>query len=207
MGWQDYKVSDVPEGESGDWRVSRITVTQQEEDFMRLRAVINHQREDRTVKAGEYTQLTRNGAIIMSDTPAEIRDHMMPIRMASGHCLVNGLGLGVVANGMLMRDNVTLVTVIEQSEDVAKLVGPHYQAKWGDRFELIVADAFEWKAPRGSRYDCAWHDIWDTISEDNLETMTKLKRRYGRRAGWQGCWQEKGCRAQKRRVATGQGWY
>lgn len=41
--------------------------------------------------------------------------------------------------------------------------------------------------------------IWDSLCADNLEEMTKLKRRFGRRTDWQGCWGEYQCRRDKKR--------
>jgi hypothetical protein len=47
----------------------------------------------------------------------------------------------------------------------------------------------------GTFYGAVWHDIWDNLSVDNLPQMTALKRKYGRRARWQGCWSEPQVRA------------
>jgi hypothetical protein len=47
---------------------------------------------------------------------------------------------------------------------------------------------------KGERYGMVWHDIWDSFCGDNLPEMTRLKRKYGRRADWQGCWGEWQCR-------------
>jgi hypothetical protein len=57
--------------------------------------------------------------------------------------------------------------------------------------------AFEWKPPKGVRYDAAWHDVWDDICTDNLVGMRKLHRKYGKRCGWQGSW----CRGECERSA------
>jgi hypothetical protein len=206
MGWQRFMVN-LPDGTSGDWTVEQYTVTQQEEDFQRLRCALNPQRGARWVPAGTYTRLLRGGTIVMSDTPDEIKDHMEPIERATGHCIVAGLGLGMVAEAMLRKPEVTKVTVLEMSPDVAKLVGEPLQERWGDRLEVIVTDALEWRPPKDANYGVAWFDIWDNISEDNLVEMTKFKRRYARKAAWKGCWAEHECRGQRRRVARGEGWY
>lgn len=124
----------------------------------------------------------------MSDTPDEIRDLYPIVWKAQGHVLINGLGLGVVLQACLQKEDVTRATVIEISPDVIALVAPHYREKYGDRFEVIQADALAWKPPKGVRYGAVWHDIWDTICWENLESMKLLHRRYGRRADWQGSW-------------------
>ena len=186
-----YKV-DVPEGQSGDWRIERFTVTKEAEKFGRLRAIATGR--GRFAPAGTYTRLMRNGTLVMSDTPDEIRDHYEAIHQAKGHVLVNGLGLGVALQAMLEKPEVERVTVVEISADVIALVGPHYKAKYGDRLEVIQADAMTWKPPKGVRYDAVWHDIWDAICSDNLDTMHTLHRRYGRRTNWQGSWGRYQCK-------------
>jgi len=77
------------------------------------------------------------------------------------------------------------VTVIEKSPDVIKLVAPSFK---GQRVEIINADAFEWRPKRGQGFNVVWHDVWNDICEDNKAEMTKLKRAYARRCGWQACW-------------------
>jgi hypothetical protein len=204
--WERYKI-DVPLGTSGDWAVARMVVTSEQEAFEKLRCALNPQRPARFVPAGTYTVLTRKGSIIMSDTPDEIRDHMEAIRAAKGHCLVNGLGLGVVAAAMLEKPEVEKVTVIEQSADVICLVGGWLKAKYGIRVTIISADAFEYVPPKGVQYGAVWHDIFDNISGDNLPEMKRLKAKYARKCEWQGCWQEDGCRGQVKRMKSRQGWY
>jgi hypothetical protein len=203
--YEEFKVN-IPEGESGPWKVSRFEVTAEAAAIERARAMFSFSSRGRGVPEGTYTRLTRNGNTIMSDTPDEIRDHREAIRRASGHCLVNGLGLGMVASAMLAKPEVEHVTVIELSEDVIKLVGTHLQERFGDRLTIIQADAYEYKPPKGEKYDVVWHDIWDDLCTDNLEGMHKLHRKYGRRAVWQGSWSRELCEYHKRQERR-QGWY
>lgn len=194
---RDAYTVNVPEGTSGAWSVRRITVSEAESAFDRLRAVVNG--GARYVPAGQYTQLLRGGTIVMSDTPDEIRDHLGLIYRASGRVLIGGLGLGVVLQALLRKDDITHVTVIEQSPDVVKLVAPSYT---DPRVEIIQADILQWKPPRGVIWDYAWFDIWDSICGDNLAEMTRLKRRFARRVRVkQGAWCEGECRRQERRYA------
>lgn len=194
---------DVPVGKSGDWEVSRFKISKADAARHNLREVIHGGR--RTIKEGVYTKLTRSGKIIMSDTPAELEDHWAPARRAKddwttmldqpfhgtrnpNNILVNGLGLGVVAQAILDEPTVSHLTVVEKSCDVIFLVGKHYEKKYGDRLTIVLADALKWKPPKGKRYSVVWHDIWDDICVDNLPEMHKLHRKYGRRCDWQGSW-------------------
>lgn len=177
---------DVPEGNSGDWEVRKIIVTEEQSKLDMLRGLFNY--HGRYTPAGAYTQLLRGKTIVMSDTPNEIDDHWGIIHHAKGEVLINGLGLGVVLKGILSKPEVTKVTVIELSEDVIKLVGAYYKSQYGEKLEIINANALTWKPPKGKRYGAVWHDIWDTICSDNLPDMHKLHRKYARIAGWQGSW-------------------
>lgn len=172
----------VPEGKKGCWSVEKFEISESEARFASINC------HGRPVSPGCYTRLLRNGSLVMSDTPMEISDHLSFIYRAKGHVLINGLGLGMCLQAVLENPEVTKATVIEISQDVIDLVAPHYQNKYGDRVEIICADAFEWKPPKGAQYGAIWHDIFDGICSDNLPSMTKLKRKYARKCQWQGCW-------------------
>ncbi len=188
---------DVPVGKSGDWEISRFSVSKKEADFHNLRETIHGGR--RTILPGVYTKLTCSGKIVMSDTPAELEDHWAPARRARddrglfdpripNNVLINGLGLGVVAQAVLDEPTVSHVTVVEKSSDVIALVGLHYTKRYGSKLTIVCADALDWKPPKGHRYRVVWHDIWSDISADNIPEMHRLHRKYGRRCDWQGSW-------------------
>lgn len=214
MSYDDYKVGYLPEGEDGVWKVERFTVSKGEADWERLRSMFSG--GGRGVPEGTYTRLTRNGEVIMSDTPDEIRDHLGAIRRASGRVLIHGLGLGMVARACLLKPEVEHVTVVDLSPSVVKLVGVPLMMKFGkghcllsnrgdvqimesDNLRILTADAYTWKPEKGERWHIAWHDIWDNLCTDNLKEMAKLHRRFGRRVNWQDSWGKGLLTAQKRR--------
>ena len=185
----------IPEGTSGAWTIQKFTVSATDAKFESMRAAFNG---GRGVPEGSYTRLTYRDNVIMSDTPDEMRDHLTAIYEAhrrGGNILVNGLGLGMVAQAMLEKNNVETVTVIELSSDVISLVAPHLDK----RITVINADAYTWTPPKGAKYTVAWHDIWPDLCTDNLEEMSKLHRKYGRRCGWQGSWGKELLQYHKRR--------
>lgn len=175
----------IPVGERGKWRISRFVIDDEKAKMSTLRAILSGRG---AIPPGVYTQLTCAGrGIVMSDTPDEMRDHSWAVRMADGHVLINGLGIGMVLAAVLRKPEVERVTVVEIDKDVIDLVGPHYAC---DRLEIVNVSAFDYQPPKGIRYGAVWHDIWDTLCGDNLPEMTRLKRKYGRRTDWQGCWGE-----------------
>ncbi|MCA1776085.1 MAG: hypothetical protein LC676_10880 [Loktanella sp.] len=173
----------VPPDRRGPWRIERFTVIGNDLRSVRLMM------QGRDCPPGDYTRLVHEDrGIVMSDTPAEMRDHAEFVRAAKGHCLINGLGLGMGLAAVMAKETVTHATVIEIDRDLIDLVWPHYEAIFGDRISVIHADALEWRPPKGVRYGAVWHDIWDEICLDNDPDMQKLHRRYGRRTDWQGSW-------------------
>ena len=191
----------VPDGKSGDWEVSTFSVTEKDIELHNLRCMFSAGMGNRTMYPGTYKKLTRNGYLVMSNTVAEIDDHRYFIHKAKGDVLINGLGLGVCVFGILeankkKKEKVASITIIEKSQDVINLVRP-YLPHYADEVlgvAVVQADAFEFKPPKGKKYGAVWHDIFDDICADNLPEMTKLKRKYGRRTEWQGCWCEALCR-------------
>lgn len=183
----------ISDGKSGDWEVSTFEVSEKDANFHNLRASFHP--GARTIKPGRYKKLVRNGSIIMSNTPAEIDDLLYFVFESAdrgGNILINGLGLGVALIAILKYKNINTITVIEKSEDIIKLIAPSFVHD--KRINIIHADAFEWKPPKGMRYNVIWHDIWDNICGDNLPEMTKLHRKYGKKCDWQGSWCKELCR-------------
>jgi hypothetical protein len=182
--YEQYKV-DVPEGEVEGLRVERFEVPEGSFEAMRI-ALSGRIPPD----PGVYTRLVTDRTLWMSDTPAEIADHLDAINrighLSCRRVLIHGLGLGMVLKAALACKHVQHVDVVEADDRVIRLVGPHY---WTDaRVSIHRGDALTFRFPKGARWDVAWHDIWPEISSDNLESMATLNRRYGKRVGWQGAW-------------------
>jgi hypothetical protein len=181
----------ISEGICGDWSISKFVVGDKEA----MSSMFAYR--SRYVPKGTYTKLCHKvRGVVMSDTPAEMRDHSYAVYKATGSVLINGLGIGMVLKNILAKPDVTDVTVIELEQDVIDLVAHHYQ---DPRLTIICADAYEWKPPKGKRYNMVWHDIWDAICSDNLKLMEKLHRKYGRICDWQGSWGKENCIYQRNR--------
>jgi spermidine synthase len=191
---QAARADNVPEGESGPWRVERFEVAEMASQFGSMF------RTGRFVPPGTYTRLMRHGTVVMSDTPDEMRDHAAIFSKGYGRVLVNGLGIGCVIRGLLAKSEVEHIDVVELSSDVIALVGPTFENE--PRVTIHHADAFAISWPAGTKWDCAWHDVWDDLCTDNLKgegSYEKLHRKYGRRVGWQGSWGYEIVRAQHQR--------
>ena len=177
--------STIPVNESGDWKIEKFSVSEADAQFHNLRCVLNN-RKSSMITPGDYTKLTRNGKIIMSDTPSEILDHENFIAAAKGSILIAGLGLGIVTSEVMKKRNVTSVVVVEKSEDVLELVWRHLPQEFAHKVEFVCADIFDYK-PKHS-FDYAWFDIWDYICEDNLADFKVLDAKYRSRVLNIGYW-------------------
>lgn len=193
--------SRIPEGKSGNWEVKKFTLTKDD-----LKFDFENRATGRQAVPGEYTKLTRGGEVIMSDTPAEIRDHN-ELEDYKGTVLVHGLGLGVAVELLLMQKEVTHVTVIEQSPDVLALVERTLTERWGKkRLAILHGDAFQWK-PKGARFDHVWSDIWDAICSDNLPEMRRLRMMWARRTRQHGFWCRMECLLARQRDRRTEAFY
>jgi hypothetical protein len=149
----------IPEGEAGLWHVKKFATRGA------LRKPTTGGREV-WLPPGHYTQLWRctmatmhlNGELVMQDTPEELNTHLEFMMRAHGRVLITGLGLGCALRGCLANPRVQFCLVIERDPAVIKLVMPYLPK---GRFDIIIADALEWCKDSKSRFDCAWHDIWN----------------------------------------------
>lgn len=174
----------VPPGAAGRWRVSTFEVSAAASRFGQMRS-FNPSSLGRYVPAGTYTALHRGGQLVISDTPDEIGDLRELWWNARGRVLINGLGLGCALRLVLARADVTAVDVVELAPEVLQLVAPSFT---DPRVRFHQGDAYTFPIPRGARWECVWHDVWDDICRDN--DYRGLRRRYARRTRWQACWSE-----------------
>ena len=185
-----FNVMEIPDGKSGPWEVSTFDVTEDDIKFENMRAMFKP--GCRTMRAGKYKRITRNGSVIMSNTPAEIDDYRHFVRRATGNVLINGLGLGCVLADVLNKDDVSTVDVVELEPDVIDLTGAYFKKDY--RLRIYNANAYDFNPIKGTHYNAVWHDIWDNICTDNLEGMAKLHRKYGKRSDYQDSWCKELCK-------------
>lgn len=210
----------IPDEAAREWLVSlptyddegvvidHFTITEQEATVDKLRAAFNPQRGDRSVDPGTYTRLTVDGRIWMTDTPAEVRDHEIadePLADAES-VLIVGLGMGMIVNRALTKHDIYRMDIVEIDPRIIKAVGPHYQRMAYDQgcdLRIHEADIHEWKLPVGMTWDVGWFDIWPTINDDDMDEVTRLRKRFKPRCGWFGAWAQDERIAMRKRVRSG----
>lgn len=177
----------LQEGICGEWKLSKFTISEKEAQAHLLRCLLNGC-TDRALTPGVYWRLTYGGETVMTNTPAEVKDHIRFISKARGRLLIAGLGLGMVLQEVLKNQEVTKVTVVEISQEVIELVGKSYS---DPRLEILNADIYTYLP--SSEYDYGWYDIWNYISKDNCGQMERIKRRLSSFVKEQDCWCEREC--------------
>lgn len=209
--YKKYKVHLEPV-KRGDWEIKRKEIPQR--DFYRLYYVVNNGPAseftyDRDCGWGDTTLLlgpSKVGeeikqTIWMSDTRAEIMEHTPFINKLwllddmEPSVLINGLGIGMAVKAAQVH-NASRIDVVEVDEHVIELVGPNFADD--PRVTIHHADAYDITWPAGTTWDLAWHDIWPTITEDNLDGMDRLQQKYRRRIQWQASWQRPECLRMRR---------
>lgn len=169
---------------NGVWEIEEIIVSNEDADIFNLKQTLNGT-YSRSIRPGTYLRLMKGEELIMSNTPAEIRDHTDFVDIAKGKILLNGLGLGVVLHALLNKSEVKHITIIEISQSLINLISPFFTEK---RITFINHNALTYKVPKGNYYDFVWNDIWDCFSTDNISSMSILHRKYGRKCNYQDSW-------------------
>lgn len=185
-----YRRSGFPAAVSGDW--SLVAMELPERPYQAdpdPRPAAFH------FRPGRYTELRRAGITYMTDLYDEWwtqRVAIMRARAVGGDVLITGLGLGMVAEAILAPGApaaVGTVTVLEQAQDVIDLVRPHLQPRWGERLQIVHADAFEWRAASGQRFATVWHDIWPDPDAPQVDAeVASLLQHHQPWSDWQGFW-------------------
>lgn len=174
----------------GTVKIERFSVSEEEASMHNIRSAYPYQ-----IKEGDYTSLIIDSDVVMSNTPMEIKTNSPFTSLAEGNILINGLGIGMVLEELLKKNQekncIEHITVIEINPLVIQMVGKYYADN--PLITIIEASAFDYKPPKEAYYDYVWHDIWTFICADNVKEMSKLHRKYGRKCGWQGSWARNLC--------------
>lgn len=191
----------IPPGSKGDVSITHFEVGERDAAFSRMREAATGGREQ-AVRVGKYVRLTVNGTLMMTDTQMEQRTNMDLLHAARGNVLIAGLGIGMVLPPVLQKPEVDTVLVVEKSQDVIDLVGPHLEQRFEDRLFIFQGDIFTWTPEPSWSFDVIYFDIWPTITADNLSEMEDLRESfepYLKPKGWMGSWCERECSMHSRR--------
>lgn len=127
--------------------------------------------------------LVRGGQSWMSITPLEVESQEIGIRLARGHVLIFGLGMGWAAAAAAMMAAVDAVTVVEADEDVLALhrdldVFAQLPDEQRAKLRLVQGDASSY-VPEGP-VDLLMPDIWlPIVSDGRVEEVRRMQANVG----------------------------
>jgi hypothetical protein len=163
---------DEVEGEMLDWLDEEDLFDHWRDDTVRGKVVFDADILIPTVYEGS--------TLWMSHTPSEMLSQRDGLRLAKGHTVVGGLGLGWLLARVAARDTVDRVTVIEQSEELVDWLLPRICSflPKNKRIDIIVGDVNE-VLPHLTA-DVALLDIWPEYG-DVEEELYALRERIPRK--------------------------
>lgn len=131
----------------------------------------------------QVVALMRGNETWMSLSPLEIESQEIGVRLAHGHVVIFGLGMGWSAGASALQDAVTQVTVVERDRDVLALhrsldifaqLPPAARAK----LSIVEGDAFTWRPD--TPVDLLMPDIWLwLVSDGRVEEVRRMQDNVG----------------------------
>lgn len=113
--------------------------------------------------------LLRGDDVWMSITPVEIESAEIGIRLARGHVLIHGLGMGWAAAATALEPDVTAVTVVERDPEVIALHGEldlFSQLPDDARAKLRIVQGDAYSYLPDAPIDLLMPDIWLPLVND-----------------------------------------
>jgi hypothetical protein len=125
------------------------------------------------------TALMRGGDTWMSITPMEIESQEIGVRLAEGHVVVFGMGMGWAAAASAAIPEVTAVTVVERDPDVLALhreldVFAQLPETARAKVRIETGDAYDWRPD--APVDVLMADIWlPLVSDGRVEEVRRMQ--------------------------------
>lgn len=127
--------------------------------------------------------LTRGRDSWMSITPLELESQGIGIRLARGHVLIFGLGMGWAAAATAARPDVTAVTVVERDADVLALhraLDPFAQLPATAQAKLCVIEGDAFDFTTDDPVDLLMPDIWrPLVSHGRIDEVRRMRDNVG----------------------------
>lgn len=171
----------------GDWSIKEFVVTEFDAEMFNFRQKLQG-RSNESIEAGTYTRLVQQstGYAVMSNTPMELNTNRIAYENAHGNVLIAGLGMGMILDALLSKQDVTRIKIIEVDKDVIDYVGGFYKDE--QRVEIIHADIRSYQPSLDEFYDYIWLDIWDNIDERNIDEMIELNGKFAKHCSKMNIW-------------------
>jgi len=144
-------------------------------DTNNVRIEISKQTNSRGEK---IKHLVINNEIWMSNDDIEYRDIERSIKSARGHCLVGGLGMGIIVKELWEKDNIDTITVVEINPNIIFLMAEEFDllgftknvwTNFEKKTIVIQEDIFNWLHKNKGEYDWMYLDTYEEPTETAWE--------------------------------------
>ncbi len=127
-------------------------------------------------KPFRFLALIKNGQTWMSVIPHEMNTMRKSIEEAQGKVLVLGLGLGYYPYSLLLKENISTVTVVEYDSEIISLFEKSLEPFFpcSQKLNLVKEDAFHYLA-KERNFDYCFADLWH-MPKDGLPMYLKLRK-------------------------------
>lgn len=122
----------------------------------------------------EARRLAWDGNPWMSLTPMEFITLRAGTRLAKGHVVIAGLGLGHQLHEVSHRKQVKRITLVERSASLVEFILPRVQPYLGCPVDIVIDNAF--KALPKMEADVALIDVFPKYGGNSFEPCPKIKR-------------------------------
>ena len=119
----------------------------------------------------ECTGLYRGQADWMNDCRVAEQEHEEFARIACGHVVLTGLGIGYLPSWLLKLGTCKSITIVENSPEVISMVWPHLKQLAPNLLTIVQSDANEWTP---TACDFAWIDHeHNPLTPEQRERITR----------------------------------
>lgn len=136
-----------------------------------------------TVLVRDMAALVRRGSTWMSMTPMELESQEIGIRLAHGHVLIFGMGMGWSVVVCALMEAVSAVTVVEFDADVLAMhreldIFSQLPQTARDKIRLLHDDAYTYRPDRP--VDLLMPDIWlPLINDGRVDEVRRMRDNVG----------------------------
>lgn len=164
---------------SKNYMITKSVLTQEDHDTLINLGGKIFEMYGSELKVGKrYVQLVKKDeGVMMSDHETETMSNQDFINQAYGDVLIFGLGLGMIVFPLLMDDDISSITIVEQDEGVIDMVGKILkQHDYDNKVKIVHGDAFKYhkELKADDSFDTIYFDIWIKIEEESIAEMDRL---------------------------------
>jgi hypothetical protein len=126
-------------------------------------------------KINNIDYLLKGNKTLMSSTMSLKEDYIPVIEKCSGKVLLSGLGLGIILEELVKKEDITKIIVVEKYQEVIDLVWDNINT---NKAEIICDDIFNYLDDIKEEFDWMYFDVWEDKSvKTHLDIVAPLRKK------------------------------